>query len=126
MQSSTNLVLTALEPADAERLSLQMEKATFARGACILHAHRPIEHIHFVEDGIASMLSTRTGERRAEVALIGRDGLCGTAGLMMAEHAAHDVVVQVDDARTVRVPLNALLDLMAQSASLRRVLLRYV
>lgn len=121
-----NLILSSFGKADMEGLKSFLERVHVDQGEFLIRARRPITHVYFPEGGIASILSARSGERRAEVAVIGREGLCGAAALLMAESAAHDIVLQVESAWMHRVATEPLLKLMDESASVRRTILRFV
>jgi CRP-like cAMP-binding protein len=120
-----NLLLTA-PCCDVVDLKPVMDRVRFKRGDCIIRANRPLEHVYFPEGGVASMLSIRGGKRRAEVAVIGREGLCGAAGLLMADCAAHDIILQVDDIVACRIPLGAMFEKMKRHVAFRALIYRYI
>jgi len=126
MPDSANLLLSIMEPHDRERLAPHRERVEIDRGQTLIHARKAIPYVWFPEGGIASMLSGRPGERRAEVAVIGREGLCGHPVLLQAERPAHDVIVQVDGTTATRIPAGVMAAAMDESATLRRTLLRYM
>jgi CRP-like cAMP-binding protein len=123
--ASHNLLLSAPN-CDLSDLKPVIERVQFKRGDCIIRGHRPLDYIYFPEGGVASMLSSRKCERRAEVAVIGREGLCGAAALLMAESPAHDIILQVDDAWASRIPTVSVLAKMEKDAAFRRLILRYI
>ena len=126
MASGGNLLLSLFDAADLDILVPHMEWVRIAQGDLLVRANQPIEHIYFLESGIASLLAARPGERRAGVGIIGREGLCGAAALLEAGSAAHDVVLQVENDRAHRVPVEVMLRLMEDRPAIRRLMLRYV
>ena len=52
---TTNLLLTAMRPEDLFLLSPHLEKVTLTRRQSLATAGQPVDHIYFLEDGVASM-----------------------------------------------------------------------
>lgn len=122
--SVRNRLLGALRPDDFARLVPVLERVTLTSGAILIAAHRPIAHVHFVEEGIVSLVAD-THEGRIEIGLVGREGLVGTALVLGTDRTPHAAMVQVEGA-ALRVPAGVLGEALAGSPALRGVLGRYV
>jgi CRP-like cAMP-binding protein len=119
-----NYLLAALAPDDVARLEPHLEPVTLGVGDNLSVPNKPIEHVYFPESGIGSMVAI-TGEHRIEVGLFGRDGLSGTPLLLGSDRTPHEVFVQVAG-QGLRMPSNALREVVGQSPALLGLLLRYV
>ncbi len=122
---SHNVLLSVLADIGID-LTASGEDVRFEQGETILSADEPLTHLYFLEGGVASMLADRPGDRRAEVAVIGREGVCGSAALLMADTSGHDIILQVDDSKALRVPVSIVRAEMDEHPAMRDLLLRYV
>src|SRR5262245_2189798 len=90
-----NLLLQALPRRDYEILSPLLERVTLTPRRVLQHAHVPIEHLYFIEDGLVSVLAS-TGDRcPVEVRLIGREGMIGSAALLGVQASPLRYFVQI-------------------------------
>lgn len=96
------------------------------KGQKLVTAGEPIEHVYFPEGGVITVVSSLAESGSTEVGIFGRDGLSGFCALMGAEWSRHDTIVQVDDAKGLRIDTATLLAASEQSATLRALLRRYV
>jgi CRP-like cAMP-binding protein len=85
--------------------------------------NRRIEYVYFIDHGIASVVADGSGRGGIEIGVIGREGVTGLAVLMGADRSPHETYMQVGGAGR-RVSAASLRDVMSQSKSLQRVLLR--
>src|SRR5205807_1497899 len=91
----------------------------------ILHeAGAPIEHVYFLQQGVASILTNMTDGASIEVGMIGREGMVGVAALLGAPRSGQQVITQVagDALRMNAVRCKALFD---RSAAVRLTALRF-
>src|SRR5947209_20440016 len=75
----TNRLLSLLSDDDYERLRRHLSNVTFEYRKSLYEASRPIEHVYFPIDGVASLVITMRDGASAEVGTIGRDGMVGLA-----------------------------------------------
>jgi len=54
-----------------------------------------IEHVYFVEEGVASVLTVTANGATSEVGMIGTEGMVGVSALLGAKASAQHVIVQV-------------------------------
>jgi CRP-like cAMP-binding protein len=116
-----NLLLQALPRRDYELLSRKLERVALTPRRALQHAHVPIEHLYFIEDGLVSVLAS-TGDRNpVEVRLIGREGVVGSAALLGARVSPLRYFVQIGGS-ALRIGVDDLARAMAESPQLRAVL----
>ena len=100
------------------------EPVELAFGATLLAPGGRIEHVVFPDDGLVSLMAELPGGARAEVGVVGREGLVGLPALLGAPHTPFRAVVQVPG-RGQRVGVGALLLLADGSRNLRDLVRRY-
>lgn len=88
-------MLGALPPDERGALEPLLERTDYARGRVLYDPERPIEHVHFVEEGIISVLSLMRDGSAIETATIGRDGLIGLPVFHGVSMVPEQAMVQV-------------------------------
>jgi CRP-like cAMP-binding protein len=86
--------------------------------------NRRIEHIYFVEQGIASMVISAGSSHSVEVCIIGNEGMTGIPVILETDRALHESFMQ-SAGHGWRISVEDFRNAMAQSATLHRVMLRY-
>ena len=125
-QSSVrNRLLATLLPEDFRLLETQLEPVSLPLRTCLIEPDTPIEHVYFLEQGIASNVAVLPRGRRIEVAVIGSEGLSGTPVLLGADRTPHECFIQVPGAG-LRIGSDDLRRAVTASVSLHQHLLRYV
>ncbi|MEG9528862.1 MAG: Crp/Fnr family transcriptional regulator [Hyphomicrobiales bacterium] len=119
-----NRLLAALAPEDFSRLASQLEPVPLPLHAVLIAPQQPIAQAYFVEEGIVSLVAD-TCEGRIEVGLTGREGFIGVPIALGAQTTPQTAIVQASG-EALRIAAGALEDALDASASLRRVLGRYV
>src|ERR1700694_5274133 len=120
----TNRLLLLLSDHDYERLRSHLSVVVFDYRKSLYEASRPIEHVYFPIDGVASLVITTAEGAGAEVGTIGNEGLVGLPICLGDDEAPSSVYVQVPgtalrlDARAFRGELGA-------SPTLNLIMLRY-
>jgi CRP-like cAMP-binding protein len=91
-----NRLLAGLTQDEFDRLRLCLTPVRLARNQVLFTPGEPVEHVYFVEQGIASLLADIGAERAGiEVAMIGPEGMVGITALLGAHPiACHHAVVQ--------------------------------
>lgn len=100
MPSSTvptyrNRILSALPPAALDHLDPQLQRVSLPLRQMLHEAGAAIEHIYFIEEGLASVLTIMADGGGVEVRMLGREGIIGIPDVLGAEVAPQQVVVQV-------------------------------
>jgi CRP-like cAMP-binding protein len=120
----TNRLLSLLPDGEYERLRPHLLPVVFDYKKSLYEALRPIEHVYFPVDGVASLVITTADGASAEVGTIGNEGLVGLPVCLGDRDAPSAVYVQVPgtalkmDARIFRSELD-------RSPALNLVMLRY-
>jgi len=120
----TNRLLSLLPDHDYERLRPHLSHVEFEYKKSLYEALRPIGHVYFPIDGVASLVITTSDGSSAEVGTIGNEGLVGLPICLGDHDAPSSVYVQVPgtalqiDARIFRSELD-------HSPTLNLIMLRY-
>jgi CRP-like cAMP-binding protein len=120
----TNRLLSLLTDSDYERLRPHLSPLVFDYKRSLYEAARPIEHVYFPIEGVASLVITTADGSSAEVGTIGSEGLIGLPVCLGDREAPSSVYVQVPgtalsmDARVFRRELD-------RSPTLNLIMLRY-
>jgi CRP-like cAMP-binding protein len=121
-----NRLLRALSAEDFGLLRPHLSHVALNRGDVIVEPNEPMEHVHFPEQGIASIVTTTpTDNRRLEVGIYGREGMSGTDLLLGDGRTPHEHFYQVSGS-ALRIDANELSGAIRQSPSCHALLLRYV
>src|SRR5829696_223726 len=120
-----NRLLLALSPPDLSLLEPWLERVALPVGTRLVGPNTPIEHVYFLEEGIASVVATTPQGRRIEAGIIGREGLSGIPILLGADRTPHECFVQTPG-EGLRIRTDDLRQAMAASPSLHQHLLRFV
>src|SRR3954464_4637823 len=115
--SVRNRLLAALSPADFSLLEPQLEPVPLPVRTCLAEPNTPIQHVYFLEQGIASVVASTPQGRRIEVGIIGREGLTGLPVLLGTDRSPHACFVQTPGAGW-RIRADDLRRAMAASPSL--------
>src|SRR3954463_6683468 len=91
--SVRNRLLAALSPADFSLLEPQLEPVPLPVRTCLAEPNRPIEHVYFLEQGIASVVASTSQGRRIEVGIIGREGLTAPCVLLGVGRSPHECLI---------------------------------
>jgi CRP-like cAMP-binding protein len=119
-----NRLLTRFSNDDLERFFGELEFVALPCKQIVYEAGSRIEHVYFLEEGVASLLMRMANGATIEVGMIGREGMVGIAALLGAEVSAQRVISQVPAAahRIGVAPCRAAFD---GSAAVRWELLGY-
>lgn len=123
---TANILLSALAGADLALLKPHLTRVDLTREQVLVARHQPIEHVYFMEGGVASIVSVMADSGRTEVGIFGRDGVSATCLLLGTDRSPHETFIQVDGSTALRIDTDQYLALVRQSETLRTTLLRYV
>ena len=120
-----NQLLNRLGSKDFASLAEHLHHVDLPRGFLIAEADEIIQYYYFMESGIASMVASSPDGLKAEVGLLGRDGIAPTAAVLYADRGAFDIVIQVrGDGH--RIASAALEQALAGSVTIRKLLAQFV
>jgi CRP-like cAMP-binding protein len=120
-----NRLLGLLSLKDYQRLRPHLQRIPLESRQSLYRAHKPIEFVYFIETGVGSRVNTLTNGDAAEVGTIGNEGLVGLPLLLGDDRAPTSVYIQVPGAG-LRIKSTLFKKELARSASMRKVMLRYV
>jgi CRP-like cAMP-binding protein len=124
--TTANLLLGAMRPEDFALLSPHLEKVALTRRQTLAVAGEPVEHVYFLDDGVASIVSGGGEAAVTEVGIFGREGLSSISVLLGSDRCPYETYLQVDGTSALRIGVDRLREAIALSAPLKDLLLRYV
>jgi CRP-like cAMP-binding protein len=119
-----NHLLRSLSVQDFSVLQPQLEPVLLSVGLRLVEPDAPIEHVYFLEQGIASVLATTPQGRHVEVGIIGREGLVGVPVVLGVSRMPFQCFMQNAGAG-LRLSTPDLEEVIDERPSLHRLLLRY-
>jgi CRP-like cAMP-binding protein len=122
---TTNKLLHGLTSENFALIGSHLQHRQFALDYYVVRSHEPITSVVFPESCIASRVIQSPEGKDVEVALIGFEGMTGTALIMGDDRTPLDSYIQSAGAGYV-LPAWALVAALDKSRSLERYLLRYV
>jgi CRP-like cAMP-binding protein len=122
--SFQNRLLAVLPHEDAQRFFSDLHPVSFPLQHVIYNVGAPLEHVYFIEQGLASILMNLSNGSTIEVGMIGREGMVGMPALLGGETSHRQFIVQ---GPVTALRMNAALCKAAfdHSAAVRRVVLRF-
>ena len=119
-----NRLLQLLSPKDYERLRPHLHRVPLKYRQSLYRANKPIEWVYFIETGVGSLVNTMKNGQAAEVGTVGNEGVVGLPLLLGDNRAPTSLYIQVPG-HGVRIQAKSFNREMAQSATMRAVMLRY-
>src|SRR5471030_1759113 len=119
----TNRLLLLLSDNDYERLRPHLSVVEFDYRKSLYEASRPIDHVYFPIDGVASLVLTTSDGSSAEVGTIGSEGLVGLPVCLGDRDAPSSVYVQVPGT-ALQIDARIFRDELARSPALNLIMLR--
>jgi CRP-like cAMP-binding protein len=123
--SVRNRLLQAMSEDDFARLEPHLEPVILSVKDMLVEPNQPIEHVHFLEEGLASVVAISPDNERLEVGHIGREGMTGEPVILTVDQTPHQTFIQVAGSG-LRMRAEALSGAMEASPSLKALLLRWV
>jgi CRP-like cAMP-binding protein len=119
-----NRLLAALPPRIYRWLADELKTEALNHGQVLFEAGKPIGSVYFPDGGLVSILVPLEGEKVAEVAVVGREGMVGLPVFLGANAYPHRAIVQAPGS-VRRLPAEAFRAATRRSAALSDLLLRY-
>lgn len=118
--TSKNSLLSALSPEEMRSVISHLSQISLSLRQVIYEVGAPLEHVYFIEQGVASVLQKMANGSMVEVGMIGVEGMVGMPALLGGETSAQHVVVQIPG---TALRMNAASCKLAfdQNAGIRRV-----
>jgi CRP-like cAMP-binding protein len=119
-----NRILAAAPAASLRRMLPHLERFDLPARHWISHTTAPIEHMYFLERGLASMVKTLKDGRTIEVGAIGTEGVLGLFAIYGIDWSFHDSIIQIPGS-ALRIRPEIVRREMLRSPSLHELFWRY-
>lgn len=123
--SVRNRLLQAMSEDDFARLAPHLEPVILSVKDMLVEPNQPMEHVHFLEEGLASVVAICPDNERLEVGHIGREGMTGEPVILTVDQTPHQTFIQVAGSG-LRMWAEVLSGALEASPSLKALLLRWV
>jgi CRP-like cAMP-binding protein len=118
-------MLNFMSVGDRQLLAPNLQHVELALRQTLEKANQPIEHVYFLDDGIASVVGDSKTFGQIEIGIIGREGVTGLQLILGNDQSPYETFIQVPGS-ALRIEAHKLSAAMDKSRSLQQVLLRYV
>jgi CRP-like cAMP-binding protein len=120
-----NQLLAALSTGDFDLLDSHLTPLPMKVQHVCEEPNKPIRHVYFMEEGIASVVAVTKHDKQIEIGIIGPEGMTGLAVVMGNDRSPHSTYVQAAGAAH-RITVPHLRDAMESSDTLQPMLLKFV
>lgn len=118
-----NKLLRALPEADFARLQAEISLVPTVERHVFYGVGQPIEHVYFPNGGVASVTTVLADGRMVESATVGWEGMLGIEAYLSATPIAQgEVLVQVPNGNTARLPIKAFRAELGRNGALAQLL----
>jgi len=93
-----NRLLASLPRKDLAQLIEHLRPIDLPKKRVIYEVGAPLDHVYFIEKGVASVLTMMADGATSEVGMVGREGLIGASALLGGRASAQHVVMQLPGA----------------------------
>jgi CRP-like cAMP-binding protein len=125
VETTANRLLHFMSAEDRQLLAPNLERVELALRQTLEKANQPIEHVYFLEDGIASVVGDSKTFGQIEIGIIGKEGVTGLQVILGNSQSPYETFIQVPGA-ALRIDAQKLQAAMDKSRTLQQLLLRYV
>jgi CRP-like cAMP-binding protein len=122
--AAKNRLLAAMPPEDLQRFFSDLDPVSLSLRQVLHEVGAPLEHVYFIEEGVASILTNMADGSTIEVGMIGMEGMVGVAALLGGEIAAQQIIVQVPGT-ALRMSAALCKAAFDHSEAVRRIALRF-
>ena len=119
-----NHLLSALSYQDVDQFFPDLDLVSLSLRQILCQVDAPFEHIYFIEDGVASVLTTMANGTNVEVGMIGKEGVAGLPAVLGGAISDQLIIVQAPGT-ALRMGAAKCAAAFDQSAAVRRVFLRF-
>lgn len=120
-----NRLLASLSAETFNRIRPYLQRVPLRRRQIIQERNRPLEHVHFIEQGVASLFARTSRDGPVAVAMIGRLGIVGIPVVLGTMRSPNRCVVQVPG-EALRISSHDLRWMIDTYPELRQQLMNYV
>jgi CRP-like cAMP-binding protein len=120
----SNWILSALPPAEYERLSVYLEPIEMPLGEVLYHPDEPISHVYFPTRGTVSVVCQFADGRSVEAGMVGNEGMFGVCVFLGSVTSPLEAIVQLPG-EALRMRADVLVEEFKRGEHLQDLLLRY-
>jgi CRP-like cAMP-binding protein len=120
-----NRILACMAPEIFDHLRPYLQLVVLRRRAILQERNRLIQHVYFIERGVASLFARTQRDGPVEVSIVGRLGFVGVAAVLGTMRSPNRCWMQVPG-EALRVPSEDLRRLMDDTPAVRQHLLNYI
>jgi CRP-like cAMP-binding protein len=124
VENTPNRLMTFMSPGDRQLLAPHLKHVELAVRQTLEKANQPIEHVYFMEDGIASVVGDSKTFGQIEIGIIGKEGVTGLYMILGSDQSPYETFMQVAGSGR-RVETRKLRAAMDKSRTLHQLLLGY-
>jgi CRP-like cAMP-binding protein len=125
IQPIRNRLLSGLPPEDMAQLIAHLEPVPLPKKQVLYEVGAPLEHVYFIEEGLASVLTTMEDGASSEVGMVGPEGLVGVSALLGGRVSAQHIVMQLPG-RGHQIATKHCKSVFDHSPHVRKVVLRFI
>jgi CRP-like cAMP-binding protein len=122
---SSNRLLNFLSTDDRQLLAPGLKQVELPLRKTLEQPNQPIEHVYFLEDGIASVVGDSKTFGAIEIGIIGKEGMTGLQVVLGNDRSPYETFIQIPG-NGLRIEAEKLRAAMHKSRTLQQLLLRYV
>ena len=89
-----NRLLAAVSQEDLQGFFTELHPVSLSLRQVLYEPGAALEHVYFIEEGVASVLTSMADGSTIEVGMIGVEGMVGVPALLGGDSAAQQVIVQ--------------------------------
>lgn len=123
--SINNRILRLLPAKELEQILPQLKPVDLVTRTVLITPEQDLESVHFVEDGVVSLVSTLEDGTRIEIGMVGFEGMVGLPILLGTGTSPWEGMVQVNG-HGLRMSASAFRTALTELPSLLGLMLRYV
>ena len=124
-QRIRNRLLLSMSPADLAELVDDLQSVSLAKYQVVYEVGATLDHIYFIDEGLASMLTIMEDGTSSEVGMVGSEGLIGGTALLGGRVSAQQVIMQLAGT-AFRITAVACKSAFENNARIRAALLRFI
>ena len=117
-----NRLLASLPEPDLQLVLRRLDKVSLTLRQVVQEANRPLQHVHFPETALISLIAVE-GNERIEVGILGLDGMAGLPVVLGVDESPHEGLVQVAGS-ALSMPVAELRACLRESEALAATLAR--
>jgi len=119
-----NQILSSLPSDEWRRIQPALATVDLEQGQILYETDTPVEHVHFIDEGMISVVAIMHSGASIEVGTIGNEGMAGHSVVLGADRMPFRHIVQVAG-KARRLPVAVLLNELKEGRILRELLNRY-